>query len=59
MTGVKDQIYTPNPDATRIYNRLFALYRDLHDAFGQTKRTPDLHHVMKELLAIRESARQA
>jgi L-ribulokinase len=59
MTGTKDQIYTPNPDATRTYGRLFALYRDLHDAFGNTGRTHDLHSVMKELLAIRDSARQA
>jgi len=59
MTGVKDQIYTPNPDATQTYCRLFTLYRDLHDAFGKTERSPDLHQVMKELLAIRDSARQA
>jgi L-ribulokinase len=59
MTGVKDTVYTPNPNAVATYGRLYELYMDLHDAFGNTARNPDLHGVMKELLAIRDSARQA
>ena len=59
MTGVKDTVYQPNPQAVLTYQRLYKLYMDLHDAFGNTNRNPDLHGAMKELLAIRDSARQA
>lgn len=34
MTGLKPVAYTPNPDAQATYDRLYALYRDLHDSFG-------------------------
>lgn len=57
MTGVKDTVFTPQPSAVATYSRLYALYIDLHDAFGRTSRNPDLHGLMKELLAIRDEAR--
>jgi L-ribulokinase len=56
MTGVKAQVYQPDPRAAAVYRRLYALYRQVHDAFGlQGER--DLSGVMKELLAIRDQAR--
>ena len=58
MTGVKDITYTPRPDAVAVYARLYKLYRDLHDAFGTTAWTGSLHHVMKDLIAIRDEVRK-
>ncbi len=54
MTGVKDRVYRPDPQAHQTYDRLFALYRQLHDTFGGLG-AGDLGPVMKELLAIKES----
>ncbi len=53
MTGYKDLSYTPNPDAVRVYNRLYDLYSALHDSFGIAGTTNDLSQVMKALLEIR------
>lgn len=55
MTGLKDIVYRPNPEAHAIYNKLFALYQDIHDAFGGVNKNADLGHVMKDLLKIKES----
>jgi L-ribulokinase len=54
MGGVSDVAYRPRPDAVRVYERLYAVYRRLHDAFGR----PDgaLHGVMKELIELRTEA---
>lgn len=57
MTRVQALQYVPNPASIAAYDRLYELYSDLHDAFGRTERTPDLHRLMKELIAIREQAR--
>jgi len=57
MAGVKEKIYTPEPKSVAVYEKLFALYTDLHDAFGRTSRQPDLHGLMKQLLEIRDAAR--
>ncbi|MEI8280985.1 MAG: FGGY-family carbohydrate kinase, partial [Armatimonadota bacterium] len=53
MTGYKDLSYTPNPEAVRIYDRLYDLYTALHDSFGVVGTTNDLSQVMKTLLEIR------
>jgi L-ribulokinase len=55
MTGLQDVVYTPNPDAHRVYNQLYALYRKLHDNFGGVA-VGDLGSLMKELLAIKRRA---
>lgn len=55
MTGVKELSYTPGPERA-VYDRLYGLYRELHDAFGGVNRAADLSGVMKELLAIKQSA---
>lgn len=56
MTGVKDRVFRPEPGAADVYDRLYALYGSLHDAFGLPGRH-DVSAVMKELLAIAEEAR--
>jgi L-ribulokinase len=40
-----------------VYQRLFRLYRDLHDALGTSQWQGNLAHVMKRLLEIRAEAR--
>ncbi len=56
MTGLKPHVYQPNAKAHAIYRELYALYHQLHDAFGTTDSTGSLHNVMKELLKIRDRA---
>lgn len=55
MAGVKSTTYKPNPAAADTYNKLFELYRLVHDNFGGQQAT-DLGRVMKELLSLRERA---
>ncbi len=57
MTGLKDLTYRPDPANQAIYQELYGLYRDLHDAFGGVTQAANLGHVMKDLLAIK--ARQS
>lgn len=54
MTGVLDTAYTPIKENVPVYEELFSIYRELHDAFGVEKQTADLYPVMKRLLEIRE-----
>ena len=53
MTGLKELTYRPDPANQAIYQELYALYRDLHDAFGGVTPSASLAHVMKKLLAIK------
>jgi L-ribulokinase len=43
-----DEIYSPNPDAKRIYDRLYAEYSRLHDTFGR-----GANDVMKRLKQLK------
>jgi L-ribulokinase len=58
MTGLKRKVYRPDPEAHKVYRRLYALYRTLHDAFGTTEFSGTLHGVMKQLIDIRAQARR-
>jgi L-ribulokinase len=51
MGGVGEIAYGPRSDAVRIYERLYGVYRKLHDAFGRAEGP--LSGVMKELIEIR------
>ena len=53
MTGLKEVTYKPIPENQAIYQKLYSLYRDLHDAFGGVSKSADLGHIMKELLSIK------
>jgi len=59
LTGVKELTYRPTKPAAKTYSALYALYNDVHDAFGATGSKKSLAHVMKELITIREQARQS
>lgn len=56
MTLLKPICYMPKPENQAVYDQLFALYRQLHDAFGGVTKTADLSGVMKQLIAIKQSA---
>ncbi len=56
MVKIKPKAYTPKAPAQKSYNALYALYRQLHDAFGGVNKTSDLSRVMKDLLALKETS---
>jgi L-ribulokinase len=58
MTGVQERVFEPVPEHRAVYDRLYALYRRLHDAFGVRGSRDDLFDVMKTLLDIRDEARR-
>ena len=55
MTSLQKVAYRPRAAAQKTYDELYALYRQLHDAFGGRNPTADLGTVMKRLLEIKES----
>lgn len=57
MTGLKAVTYSPQPEARAVYDQLYVLYRQLHDAFGGVAQA-DLGGLMKSLLRIKENVRQ-
>jgi len=58
MTGLKPKVFQPDPEAHAIYRKLYALYRQVHDAFGTKEGRGNLYDVMKQLLEIRRRVRQ-
>jgi L-ribulokinase len=56
LCRTRDVVYQPDPACHAIYQRLYALYRTLHDAFGTAAWSGQLHHVMKDLLSLRAEA---
>jgi L-ribulokinase len=59
MTSLKPVQYQPIPENVAIYNRLYRLYRQLHDSFGGLNKNADLSELMKELIRIREEQTHA
>jgi L-ribulokinase len=57
MTGLKPKTYQPDPRRHQVYNALFKLYRQLHDAFGTAGYRESLYNVMKDLLTLRDEVR--
>ncbi len=57
VTAIREKVYHPIPENVAVYRELYALYRDVHDAFGVSDWSGKLSHVMKQLLDIR--ARQS
>jgi len=57
MTDTRDAVYEPTPAHQEIYDRLFALYQRVHDAFGVEGTEDDLYDIMKTLLDIRDEVR--
>jgi L-ribulokinase len=58
MTGLKPNIFKPDPKAHAVYRELYPLYRTLHDAFGTKDWSGNLFGVMKQLIDIRNRVRK-
>ncbi len=58
MTGLKPKVYKPNAKAHAVYKELYALYKELHDAFGTKEWNGNLFGVMKKLIEIRSRVRK-
>jgi L-ribulokinase len=57
MTGLKPKVFKPNAKAHATYRELYALYKELHDAFGAKQWSGNLFGVMKKLIEIRGKVR--
>jgi L-ribulokinase len=57
MTSVQPKRYRPIAANQQVYERIYALYRQVHDAFGGRNKAADLSFVMKDLLAIKHAQR--
>ncbi|MDP3069071.1 MAG: ribulokinase [Opitutaceae bacterium] len=53
MTTVRPKAYRPIRAHQKTYGQLYALYRQVHDAFGGLDKSADLSGVMKTLLALK------
>jgi L-ribulokinase len=58
MCGTKEETFRPNPEGHKIYQELYKLYAQLHDAFGTKQWSGKMYNVMKDLLAIRDRQRK-
>jgi L-ribulokinase len=56
MCGIKDTTYKPIAKNHRVYQKLYKLYKRLHDGFGLKGKVLAMGGVMKELLDIKEKA---
>jgi L-ribulokinase len=57
MAGLKERVYEPDPQARQVYDRIYRLYRQVHDCFGTRQWQGNNFNVMKEMLAIRDEVR--
>jgi L-ribulokinase len=55
MCGIKDVTYKPISENHKVYQKLYSLYKQLHDAFGLQDWSGKLANVMKNLLKIKDS----
>jgi L-ribulokinase len=56
MTSIKTIQYKPIKANQKVYDQVYALYRQMHDSLGGIAPQADLGRVMKDLLAIKEAA---
>jgi L-ribulokinase len=57
MCGIKDITYKPIAENHRVYQQLYTIYKQLHDAFGTRNWSGKLANVMKDLLNIKDSVK--
>jgi L-ribulokinase len=50
----KETVYKPVSENKKTYDKIYLLYKKLHDAFGTKTYNGNLYSVMKELLKIKE-----
>jgi L-ribulokinase len=57
MCGLKNRTYKPVAENHKIYQQLYRLYKQMHDAFGTSEWHGNLANVMKQLLVIKDKAK--
>ena len=57
MTSLRKVAYKPKAANQQVYEKLYGLYRQLHDSLGGLSKSADLSRVMKDLLELKDSAR--
>lgn len=57
MTRLKRVVYRPKAAHAKVYDQLYTLYRQLHDAFGGVEPAPSLARIMKDLISLKNSTR--
>lgn len=57
MAHTDDKVYTPIPENQAAYDRLYGLYKQMHDSYGVSGYQEGLYGVMKDLLALRDKVR--
>ncbi len=57
MAGVSARVFRPQSHDQSVYDRLFVLYKALHDSFGLSGSQGNLFNIMKDLLDLRDQAR--
>jgi len=55
LTSVLDERYVPDKQNRATYDRLFSLYKELHDSFGVEGFGNPMAHIMKELAKIKDA----
>ncbi len=55
ICGTKDKTFKPNPENHKVYQRIYKLYRQMHDAFGIDSWSGQMANVMKDLLKIKDA----
>jgi L-ribulokinase len=58
MCGIKKDSFRPDRQSHRVYEQLYMLYAQLHDAFGTKAWSGTMYNVMKDLLAVRDRQRK-
>jgi L-ribulokinase len=56
MCGIKDTTFKPIAKNHKVYQKLYKLYKRLHDGFGLKNKVLAMGPVMKDLLDIKEKA---
>jgi L-ribulokinase len=57
MTSTR-KVYQSNPQHNSVYQELYRLYKQLHDAFGTPSWSGTMYNVMKDLLTLRDQQRR-
>ncbi len=59
MVNPKTTTFKPQPRAAAVYDRIFKVYRMVHDALGTQEFKGDLYRIMKDMIAIRDEVRRS
>jgi L-ribulokinase len=48
-----EKVYLPNSENVATYNKIYGIYKKLHDAFGIEGTKIEMYSVMKDLIGIK------